>query len=156
MEIPDPTGLPDKHPTPRPREIMKVIDDAIRPTATGDHVDEPVAADERLYAVMRSLLIGYADRQTYEIPGPRDIVTHQDALDAVIQVAAVVSEAVDNGAIDFDRGMHAASMLMVVREFVQPLPPVWDWDGCTDYLEDNLAMMVTALREARQATGRKG
>jgi len=105
---------------------------------------------------MRSLLIGYADRQTYEIPGPRDLVKHQDALDAVIQVAAVVSEAVDNGAIDFDRGMHAASMLMVVREFVQPLPPVWDWDRCTDYLEDNLAMMVTALREARQATGQKG
>ena len=29
-------------------------------------------------------------------------------------------------------------------------------DGCTDYLTDDLAMMVTALREARQATGHKG
>jgi hypothetical protein len=45
---------------------------------------------------------------------------------------------------------------MVLREFVQPLPPDWDGDGCTDYLVDDLAMMVTALREARQATGHKG
>jgi hypothetical protein len=86
MEIPDPTGPPDKHPTPRPREIMKVIDDSIRPTATCD-VSEPVAADERLCAVMRILLVGYADRQTYEIPGPRNLVKRPDALDAVIQVA---------------------------------------------------------------------
>jgi hypothetical protein len=52
--------------------------------------------------------------------------------------------------------MHAAAMLMVLREFVQPLPPDWDGDGCTDYLKDDLAMMITALREARQATGHKG
>jgi hypothetical protein len=80
----------------------------------------------------------------------------QDALDAVIQLAAVVDEAVQAGAIPVDRGMHAAAMLMVLREFVQPLPPDWDGDGCTDYLNDDLAMMVTALREARQATGHKG
>ena len=72
------------------------------------------------------------------------------------QLAAVVDEAVQAGAIPVDRGMHAAAMLMVLREFVQPLPPDWDGDGCTDYLKDDLAMMVTALREARQATGHKG
>jgi hypothetical protein len=76
--------------------------------------------------------------------------------EAVIQIAAVVDEAVQAGAIPVDRGMHAAAMLMVFREFVQPLPPDWDGDGCTDYLKDDLAMMVTALREARQATGHKG
>jgi hypothetical protein len=116
----------------------------------------PVAADERLYATMLRLLVAYADRQTSEIPGPRDVVRRQDALDAVIQLAAVVDEAVHTGAIPVDRGMHAAAMLMVLREFVQPLPPDWDGDGCTDYLNDDLAMMVAALREARQATGQKG
>jgi len=120
------------------------------------HVSEPVAADERLYATMVRLMVAYADRRTSEIPGPRGVVEHQDALDAVIQVAAVVDEAVHNGAIPLDRGMHAAAMLMVLREFVQPLPPDWDGDGCTDYLNDDLAMMVTLLRDARQATGRKG
>ena len=118
------------------------------------YVSEPVAADERLYATMRRLMVVYAHRQASEIPGPRGVVKRQDALDAVIQLAAVVDEAVQAGAIPVDRGMHAAAMLMVLREFVQPLPP--DGDGCTDYLKDDLAMMVTALREARQATGHKG
>lgn len=36
------------------------------------------------------------------------------------------------------------------------VPPDWDGDGCADYLNDDLAMMVTALREARKATGHKG
>ena len=120
------------------------------------HVSEPVAADERLYATMRRLMAVYARRQAAEIPGPRGVVNRQDALDAVIQLAAVVDEAVQAGAIPVDRAMHAAAMLMVFREFVQPLPPDWDGDGCTDYLVDDLAMMVTALREARQATGYKG
>jgi hypothetical protein len=119
-------------------------------------MSEPVAADERLYATMRRLMVVYADRQTPEIPGPRGVVKRQDALDAVIQLAAVVDEAVQTGAIPVDRGMHAAAMLMVLREFVQPLPPEWDGDGCTDYLDHDLAMMVAALREARQATGHRG
>ncbi|TVZ06300.1 hypothetical protein EAS64_02390 [Trebonia kvetii] len=119
-------------------------------------MSEPVAADERLYAAMLRLLVGYGNRQACEIPGPRGVVRRQDALDAVIQVAAVVDEAVHAGAIPVDRGLHAAAMLMVVREFVQPLPPDWDGDGCTDYLNDDLAMMVTALREARTARGHKG
>ena len=120
------------------------------------HVSEPVAADERLYATMRPSWSCTHDRQASESPGPRGVVNRQDALDAVIQLAAVVDEAVHAGAIPVDRGMHAAAMLMVLREFVQPLPPDWDGDGCTDYLNDDLAMMVTALREARQATGQKG
>lgn len=120
------------------------------------HVSEPVAADERLYETMRRLMVLYADRQASEIAGPRGVVKRQDALDAVIQLAAVVDVAVQAGAIPVDRGMHAAAMLMVLREFVQPLPPAWDGDGCTDYLVTDLAMMVRALREARRATGHKG
>jgi hypothetical protein len=117
-------------------------------------VSEPVAADERLYATMQRLMVMYARRQTSEIPGPRGVVKRQDALDAVIQLAAVVDEAVHADAIPVDRGMHAAAMLMVLREFVQPLPPDWDGDGCTDYLNADLAMMVTALRKARKASPR--
>ena len=120
------------------------------------HVGEPVDADERLYATMQRLLVVYADRQTSEIPGSRGVVERQDALDAVIQVAAVVDEAVHTGGIPVDRGMHAAAMLMVLREFLQPLPPAWDGDRCTDYLNGDLATMVGALREARQATGQQG
>ena len=120
------------------------------------HVSAPVAADERLYAKMQHLMVVYGRRQACEIPDSRGVVERQDALDAAIQLAAVLDEAVQAGAIPVDRGMHAVAMLMVLREYVQPLPPDWDGDGCTDYLVDDLALIVTALREARQATGYKG
>jgi hypothetical protein len=82
-------------------------------------------------------------------------VNRQDALDAVIQLAAVVDEAVQAAAIPVDHGIHAAAMLMVLREFVQPLPPDWDGDDGTDYLVDDLAMTVTALRRPGRPPGTK-
>jgi len=106
--------------------------------------------------MMQRLMISYAYRQAPENPPRRDVVQHQDALDAVIQLAAVVDEAVQAGGIVVDRGMHAAAMLMVVREFIQSLPPDWDGDGCTDYLTADLGTMVMALRDARRSTGHKG
>jgi hypothetical protein len=113
-------------------------------------------ADERLYAMMRYLMALYGDRQAPESSAPRGVVERQDALDAVIQLAAVVDETVQEGRIPVDRGMHAAAMLMILREFIEPLPPGLDADGCTDVLTDDLGVMVRALREARQATGYKG
>jgi hypothetical protein len=119
-------------------------------------VSQPVAADERLYAMMQRLMVVYARREAPGTSANRDVVRHQDALDAVIQLAAVLDETVQAGGLPTERGMHAAAMLMVVREFIEPLPPDWDGDGCTDYLTADLAAMVMALRDARQITGYKG
>jgi len=47
-------------------------------------------------------------------------------------------------------------MLLLVREYIQPLPRGLDADGVTDNLTTDLCAMVMALREARQATGYKG
>jgi hypothetical protein len=106
--------------------------------------------------MMLRLMVIYSRRQAAESPAPREVVQPQDALDAVIQLAAVIDEAVQAGGIPIDRGMHAAAMLMTVRDFIQPLPPDRDEDGCTDYLTADLGTMVMALREARQSTGYQG
>jgi hypothetical protein len=98
----------------------------------------------------------YADQQAPEKPDPRGVVELQDALDAVIQLAAVVDEETQAGRIPAARGQHAAAMLMVVCEYIQPLPRGLDADGVTDNLTTDLGAMVMALREARQATGYKG
>jgi hypothetical protein len=106
--------------------------------------------------MMQHLMATYAHQQAPERPDPRGVVEKQDALDAVIQLAAVIDEATQDGRIPADRGQHAAAMLMVVREYIQPLPRGLDADGVTDNLITDLAGMVMALREARQATGLKG
>jgi hypothetical protein len=77
-------------------------------------------------------------------------------LTPVIQLAAVIDEATQAGQIPADRGQHAAAMLMLVREYIQPLPCGLDADGVTDNLTTDLGAMVIALREARQATGYEG
>jgi len=120
------------------------------------NVNRPVDADERLYGMMQHLMAAYARQQVPEKPSPRGVVELQDALDAVIQLAAVIDEAIQDGRLPAERGQHAAAMLMIVREFIQPLPRGLDADGVTDNLTTDLGAMVMALREARQATGHQG
>jgi hypothetical protein len=106
--------------------------------------------------MMQHLMAAYTQQQAPERPNPRGVVELQDALDAVIQLAAVIDEATQASQIPADRGQHAAAMLMLVREYIQPLPRGLDADGITDNLTTDLGAMVMALREARQATGHKG
>jgi len=120
------------------------------------NVDQPAGADRRLYGMMQHLMDAYAHQQAPETPEPRGVVGLQDALDAVIQLAAVIDEAIQAGRIPLARGQHAAAMLMLLREYIQPLPHGLDADGVTDNLITDLGAMVMALREARQATGYKG
>jgi hypothetical protein len=60
------------------------------------------------------------------------------------------------GRIPAVRGQHAAALLMLVREYIQPLPRGLDADGVTDNLTTERGAMVMALREARRATGYSG
>jgi hypothetical protein len=120
------------------------------------NVDQRAGADRRLYGMMQHLMAAYAQQQAPEQPTPRGVVELQDALDAVIQLAAVIDEETQAGRIRSVRGQHAAAMLMLVREHIQPLPQGLDADGITDNLTTDLGAMVMALREARQTTGYKG
>jgi hypothetical protein len=86
----------------------------------------------------------------------RHVVGLQDALDAVIQLAAVIDEAIPDGRLPPARGQHAAAMLMFVRGYIQPLPQDLDADGVTGNVTTDLGSMVMALCEACQATGYKG
>jgi hypothetical protein len=83
-------------------------------------------------------------------------VQSQDALDAVLQLAAVIDEATQAGRIDRERGKHAATMLMVIRDYIQPLPQGLAADGTTDNLTPDLEEIVAALRQARQDSGLAG
>lgn len=63
-------------------------------------VNEPAdGADQRLYGMMQHLMAGFAAQQAPEKPAPRGVVELQDALDAVIQIAAVLDEAIQEGRI---------------------------------------------------------
>lgn len=67
--------------------------------------------------MMQYLMAAYAQQVTPEVPEPRGVVQLQDALDAVLQLAAVIDEATQAGHINRERGKHAATMLMVIRDY---------------------------------------
>ncbi|MEU3189508.1 hypothetical protein ABZ686_02435 [Streptomyces sp. NPDC006992] len=116
------------------------------------------SASNRLYGMMQHLLANYADQ---EVPDPaelRDVVDKQDALDAVVQLAAFLDSNSQAGNISVNDAEFMASMLMIIREFVQPLPfgSVLRNGVETDGVTSDLQEIVDALRQAREAEDRRG
>lgn len=83
--------------------------------------------------------------------GPeRGIVDRDAALDAVMQLFAAIDEPLQAGTLDLNRGLHAMSMLMMVREYIAPLP---DPPGDEALFHQDLTKLVGALRTAREQDG---
>jgi hypothetical protein len=115
-----------------------------------------VGPERRLYAMMQHLMIFAANGRRLEVPAERGVVTRDDALDAVLQVAAVIDEAVQAGRIPAERGVHGVAMLMLVREYVQPLPAVPGPGGGPDKVTPDLAELVKLLRRIGGESGIQG
>jgi hypothetical protein len=99
----------------------------------------------RLYGMMQYLMTQAAHGKQPEAAPDRGVVTGDDAVDAILHIAAVLDEAVQAGRIPLDRGVHAAAMLMVIRDYVRPLPAGISQDG-TDRVPSDLAELVRILR----------
>jgi hypothetical protein len=112
-------------------------------------------AEQRLYATMQVLLTRMAQQVPNDVPPWRGVVTQQDALDATLQAAAVIDQATREGRIPVGAGVHAAAMLMMVREYVQPLPRGTETDG-PDPVTRDLGEISGALRAVREETGLSG
>jgi hypothetical protein len=125
--------------------------------ATATNMAEPdVGPDRRLYAMMQHLMVLAAHQELPEPASPRNIVTRDDALDAVLQLAAVIDEATQAGRIPAARGVTAAALLMLIRDYLQPLPAVPAEDGITDRVTPDLAEMARILRRAGGESGIQG
>ena len=108
---------------------------------------QPADIGLRLYGEMQSLLVSFATGATPQVPPERQVVEQKDALNAVIHVAAAIDELTQMGSIPTERGKWIVSLLMVLREYVEPLPPGLSEDGSTDLLTADLQEMVNVLRQ---------
>jgi hypothetical protein len=98
--------------------------------------------------MMQHLMGAAANHAQLTIPEPRGIVQQQDALDAVLQLAAYIDSQLQAGRVDPDMAANAAAMLMLIREHIQPLPKGLDDDGVTDLVIPDLEEKVGYLRAA--------
>jgi hypothetical protein len=120
-------------------------------------MDQPdVGVERRLYGMMQHLMMHMAHQVPPETPPEQGVVELQDALDATMQLAAVIDEATQAGRIPVERGASAGAMLMLIREYIQPLPRGLVEENGRDLVTPDLGEMVEALRTAREATGYRG
>ncbi|MFJ5154948.1 hypothetical protein ACIQCF_25835 [Streptomyces sp. NPDC088353] len=112
----------------------------------------------RLYGMMQVLLTHYAHKEVPDPAEDRGVVDQQDALDAVLSLAAFLDANAQAGRISVNDAEHMASMLMVIRECIRPLPVglVESSGGEADGVTPDLQEMVNALRTARDETGMRG
>ena len=116
---------------------------------------DPGQAGTRLYGMMRLLLALAASGHTAPSPAARGVVTADDAVDAVLQVAVVIDQAVKSGAITSEQGFQAGSMLMLVRDYVRPLPP-GSGEGPADMVTGDLLALARVLRRGGAEGGLQG
>src|SRR5579875_2279271 len=102
----------------------------------------------RLYGMMQYLISRLA---VGEAPAPRPtgggIVDSAVAKAAVLSLGVVIDAAVQGGQLGQDQGAQAEALLMVIREYVEPLPTTVPLD---EQLELDLAEMAAEMRTAHQ------
>ena len=107
-----------------------------------------VPLDARLHGAAQQLLIARLGGSEPASADPRDVVSEQDAVDAALMLSAAIEEQVLASRIAPDAAARMAALLMVVRDYVRPLPPGLAADG-SDLLTQDLGEMVRAVRLTR-------
>jgi hypothetical protein len=105
--------------------------------------------------MMQFLMMQAAAGNVPDPAPPRDAVTVGDAIDAVLQLAAVIDWATQEGHIPVERGVHAGAMLMILRDYIKPLPIGPRADG-TDRVGADLTELVRAIRQVGGERGLQG
>ena len=101
---------------------------------------------------MRDLIIVRVHETEAPSAAARNIVTEEDALEAILYLAMTLDEAMNEGELSPGRLENAAAHLMVVREFIRPLPDVDEPELGQVPVGLDLNTLVQALRQARRGS----
>ncbi len=104
----------------------------------------PEEISERALELMQALAAAYAEGEVPEGTN-RGIIGRRTAMDAVMQIYAILEEQIVAERIPDDIGLHAMSMLMLLREYVLPLP---DPSGDEAQLRRDLTDLTKMLDDA--------
>ena len=93
--------------------------------------------------MMQALAEAYADGGVPDGP-QRGIVGRRNAMDAVMQLFALIDEEIEAERMPEESILHAMAMLMLLREYVLPLP---DPPGDEELLREDLTTLTQMLDE---------
>ena len=118
-----------------------------------------VDVQTRLYGMMQYLMSCAANQVVPRVAEPRGVVSKEDALNAVLQLAASIDAPAQAGSIPAQQGKWQASLLMVLHDYIQPLPAGMGQDadgGQSDHATADLREIVQAMHTGSQETGIHG
>lgn len=101
----------------------------------------------RALGMMQALAGSIAQGEPPPVGPDRRIVSKEVALDAVMGVFAATDDALQSGMIEEGRGLYVMEMLMLIREYIAPLP---DPSGDEVLLREDLTCLAEAVSEARR------
>lgn len=101
----------------------------------------------RALGMMQALAGSLAQGEPAPVGPDRGIVSKQVALDAVMHIFTATDDALQSGVIDEGRGLYVMEMLMLLREYIEPLP---DPPGDEVLLREDLTFLAEAVSEARR------
>lgn len=102
---------------------------------------------ERLHQAATQLLLGPLAGVEVPTGDARDCVGEQDAVDAVVLLLGMVLEQRQRGQLPFEVAVRMATLLMVVRDRIRPLPPLAGTPEA-EMLEADLSEAVASIRQA--------
>ena len=105
---------------------------------------EAAEIGERALELMQALAAAYAEGDVPEGPS-RGIVGRRTAMDATMQIYAILEEQLVAERIEAEVGLHVMAMLMLLREYVLSLP---DPPGDEALLTSDLKDLTRMLDEA--------
>jgi hypothetical protein len=113
----------------------------------------PVSLDRRLAGAAQQLLLARLSGAERAPASHRDVVHEQDAVDATLLLLAAIQEQMQNRGLRQEVGSRMIALLMVIRDYVRPLPSGIAADG-SDLLTSDIAEMVQVVRAARASVVR--
>jgi hypothetical protein len=103
--------------------------------------DDPEEIAARALNMMQALAEAYGDGGIPEGP-QRGIVGRRTAMDAVMQLYALLEDELEEGRLSEEGALHGMAMLMLLREYVLPLP---DPPGDEDLLAEDIRTLAGML-----------
>ncbi|HEU5352933.1 MAG TPA: hypothetical protein VFU65_00640 [Actinocrinis sp.] len=101
----------------------------------------------RLHEMMGILVTAAAQHAEPPSLPVRAVVSQQDALTAVLRIAAAIDQVVQVGHLPRPQAERMAELLMVIRDYIKPLPAVPEGgDGGVDTVTQDLRAAVEELR----------
>jgi len=115
------------------------------------NVENGLGPQNRLYGMMQAVLTVYAQNSPHPgAPAARGAVSEQDALDALMHLAASIDAMLQQRRITAADALMMGSWVVLAREYIKPVPEGVAEEGGPDLVTADLEAVLAQLHEGQR------